>query len=516
MKSTLLIVIAILLSVAFWGCQGSPLSSDLPEEELNHIIAEGLEAWRKPGAIQAGAACANCHAPDGLDLAYFAFSETTIKRRAKPHTSQFSTELSGKDFEKIKKMIEALRIKYNITPKDPMEFRPLQPGGEVLPGNTAADRDLAFGQQLQKMNLLFVSEPVLSLEDAKLHREEWLEVNPRTLKVGIPFNRWSEDPFHGTEHATMADWLPDLPRIPKEGKAEEWYALQDQYLQNPTDEKFWEMYNNEHRHNQSSFKGSSEHFFRRKYRSVLMAQHMFRKEVMNQDEFPDRPTLAWFPARNDDIDNPIWDIGLTAHNLRNGPSDEGDFAMPPNVLLRSKPSGTIKEQMDDIRVPWFYAGWLFDQGLQHSRGGEATTQARYFTLHMHIDDGYPIHNAFAITRKLIVENFDKEIHAEGKPLNANYENFSNRATHEEPDDAEAREIYRLLTENSFRMMALFIQEEIAANGVPSGSELAESRVSRWEEMLDHFEKFTENVEGEHHVYNMELISDVRVAILSGK
>ncbi|MDX1641496.1 MAG: hypothetical protein R3220_07345, partial [Balneolaceae bacterium] len=273
MKSTLLIVIAILLSVAFWGCQGSPLSSDLPEEELNHIIAEGLEAWRKPGAIQAGAACANCHAPDGLDLAYFAFSETTIKRRAKPHTSQFSTELSGKDFEKIKKMIEALRIKYNITPKDPMEFRPLQPGGEVLPGNTAADRDLAFGQQLQNMNLLFVSEPVLSLEDAKLHREEWLEVNPRTLKVGIPFNRWSEDPFHGTEHATMADWLPDLPRIPKEGKAEEWYALQDQYLQNPTDENFWEMYNNEHRHNQSSFKGSSEHFFRRKYRSVLMAQH---------------------------------------------------------------------------------------------------------------------------------------------------------------------------------------------------------------------------------------------------
>lgn len=516
MKSFLLAVFAMLLTVLFWGCQEPPLSSDLPEEELDEIIAEGLKAWRKPGAIQGGAACANCHAPDGLDLAYFAFSETTIKRRAEPHVSQLSAELSGKDFEKIKKMIEALRIKYNITPKDPMEFRPLQPGGEVLPGNTAADRDFAFGQQLQSMGFLFISEPVLSLEDAKRHREEWLKVNPRTLKIGIPFNRWSEDPFHGTEHASMADWLPDLPRIPRSGQADEWYALQDQYLRNPTDENFWAMYDNEHRHTQSIFNGSSEHFFHRKYRSVLMAQHMFRKELLNRDEFPDRPTLAWFPARNGDIDNPIWDIGLTAHNLRNGPSDEGDFAMPPNVLLRSKPSGTIKEQMDAIRVPWFYAGWLFDQGLQHSRGGDATTQARYFTLHMHIDDGYPIHNAFAITRKLIVENFDTQIHTEKKPLNTNYENFSNRAFHERPGDSAARELYYLLTENSFRMMALFIREEIETKGVPSGSELAESRVSHWQEMLDQFESFTKDVEGEHHVFNMELISDVRIAILSSQ
>lgn len=517
MKASLLAFFVILLSVSLWGCQDSPLSSDLPEEELDQLIAKGLEAWRKPGAIQAGAACANCHAPDGLDLAYFAFSESALKRRAEPHVSQFSTELTGDDFVKIKKMIEALRIKYNITPKDPMEFRPLQPGGEVLPGNTAAERDYEFGRQLQNMGFVFANDPVLSLEDAKRHRDEWLKINPRTLKIGIPFNRWSEDPFHGPEHASMADWMPDLPRIPREERADEWYALHDAYLQNPTDENFWEMYDNEHRYNRSIFGGSSEHFFRRKYRSVLMAQHMFRKEVMNQEAFADRPTLAWFPARKDEgIDNPIWDIGLTAHNLQNGPSDESDFEMPSNVLLRSKPSGTIKEQMDAIRVPWFYAGWLFDQGLQHSRGGDATTQARYFTLHMHIDDGYPIHNAFAITRKLIVENFDKEIHTEEKPLNTNYENFSNRAFREEPDDPAAKEMYRLLTENSFRMMTLFIHEEIATKGVPTGSEIAENRVSNWEEMLDHFEKFTEDAAGEHHAYNMDLISEVRIAILSGK
>lgn len=515
MKFNLLIISSFLTVLALTGCKDAPLAPDTSEQELNQIIDEGLQAWRKPGAIQQGAACANCHAPDALDLAYFDFSDVTLKRRATPHVSQFSSQLSADGFEKIKRMIHALRIKYDITPKDPMEFRPLQPGGEVLPGNTAADRDLAFGQKLQSMGFVFATDTVLSLEDARQHRQEWLDINPRTLKVGIPFNRWSEDPHRGREHATMADWLPDLPRIPREYGKQEWYALQDQYIENPTDANFWEMYDNLYRYTRSIFDGSSEYFFHRKYRSVLMAQHMFRKELMQQDEFPDRPTLAWFPTREGEIDNPIWDIGLTAHSLRSGPDNEDDFKMPPDVLLRSKPSGTIEEQMNDIRVPWFYAGWLFDQGLQHSRGGDATTQARYFTLHMHIDDGYPIHNAFAITRKLVVENFDSEVHAD-TVLNTNYENFSNRAYRYEPDNQAAKKIYRLLTLNSFRMMTLFLQEEISTNGVPSSSGEGEGRVDRWMEMLDNFRHFTEDVEGPHHTYNLELISDVKVAILEGQ
>ncbi|HKL19378.1 MAG TPA: hypothetical protein VJ905_10435 [Halalkalibaculum sp.] len=516
MKFRLQYVLIALILLPLWGCKDTALSPDTPESELDAIISEGLEAWRKPGVIQQGAACANCHAPDALDLAYFNFDDNTLKRRAEPHVGEFSFQLSGSDFKKIEKMVDALRIKFDIEPKDPMDFRPLQPGGEVLPGNTAADRDYAFGRQLADMDFIFATEPVLSLEDAKEHRDAWLELNPRTLKIGIPFNRWSEDPHHGVTHASMADWLPDLPRLPREGRAAEWYALQDTYLQDPTDENFWAMYDNENRYTTAIFDGSSERFFHKKYRSVLMAQHMFRKELMQQEEFPNRPTLAWFPTRNDDIDNPIWDIGLIAHGLRGGPDDPGDFEMPPEVLLRSKPSGTIDEQMNDIRVPWFYAGWLFDQGLQHSRGGDATTQARYFTLHMHIDDGYPIHNAFAITRKLIVENFDTQIHDTGKPLNANYENFSNRAFREEPENEEAKEIYRLLTENSFRMITLFIQEEITNNGVPTGTEEIQDRVSNWLEMLDDFESFTEDVQGEHNVYNLELIYDVKFAIQSAQ
>ena len=515
MKFSSLLLSIVILGFTLGGCQDPSLSPETPEPKLDQIIAEGVKAFRKPGAIQQGAACANCHAPDGLDLAYFDIDSKTLKRRAEPHVGEFSHLLSKSDFDKIKKMVEALRIKYNITPKDLMDFRPLQPGGEVLPGNTAAERDHAFGQQLTQMDFSFVTEPVLSLEDARRHRDEWLSVNPRTLKVGIPFNRWSEDPAKGPAHATMADWLPDLPRIPRDGRAEEWHAIQDAYLENPTDENFWEMYDNESRMTQAIFDGSSERFFHKKYRSVLMAQHMFRKELMNQDEFPDRPTLAWFPTRSEDIDNPIWDIGLIAHGIRSGPLDADRFELPPDVMLRSQPSGKIVEQMNDIRVPWFYAGWLFDQGLQHSGGGDATTQARYFTLHMHIDDGYPIHNAFAITRKLIVENFDSEIHTEAKPINANYENFANRAFRERPDNPDAMNIYELLTENSFRMMTLFIQEEIALNGVPTNPEY-EDRVNNWLEMLEDFESFNDDVEGEHFSFNKQLITDVEIAIKSGQ
>lgn len=183
MRTQVLYILIGLLFVSLWGCTDASLSPDTPEAELDEIITEGLEGWRKPGVIQDGAACANCHAPDALDLAYFNFDDATLKRRAEPHVGQFSFQLSGSDFKKIEKMIHALRIKYDIEPKDPMNFRPLQPGGEVLPGNTAADRDNAFGQHLVDMGFIFATEPVLSLQDAELHKEVWLQVNPRTLQI---------------------------------------------------------------------------------------------------------------------------------------------------------------------------------------------------------------------------------------------------------------------------------------------------------------------------------------------
>ena len=179
-----LFALSVFIFTGLSGCQDVALSPDASPQEIDRVISEGLEAWRKPGAIQKGAACANCHAPDAIDLAYFDFSESTIKRRAEPHVGHFSFQLTGSDFKKIQKMIQALRVKYDIEPRDHMKFRPLQPGGEVLPGNTAAERDKSYALQLFELGYPFVTDTVLTLEDARMHRDAWLDVNPRTLKIG--------------------------------------------------------------------------------------------------------------------------------------------------------------------------------------------------------------------------------------------------------------------------------------------------------------------------------------------
>src|SRR6056297_983717 len=113
MKFRLQYVLIALILLPLWGCKDTALSPDTPESELDAIISEGLEAWRKPGVIQQGAACANCHAPDALDLAYFNFDDNTLKRRAEPHGGEFSCQLSGTDFKKIEKMVDALSTKFD-------------------------------------------------------------------------------------------------------------------------------------------------------------------------------------------------------------------------------------------------------------------------------------------------------------------------------------------------------------------------------------------------------------------
>ena len=103
-----------------------------PTDPVDVRIARGLVAWRKPGAINYKAACANCHGPDGYELAMYNFDDTDLRRRAKPH-------LSASDAEDIVTLVHAVREKYGIKKLlDPMKDRPFQPGGEVLPGATGS------------------------------------------------------------------------------------------------------------------------------------------------------------------------------------------------------------------------------------------------------------------------------------------------------------------------------------------------------------------------------------------
>lgn len=506
-KFSYLVIIVILLISA--GCDlfvGSPgkLDTNIKSKNINSVIKEGLKAWRKRGAIMEGAACANCHSPDALDLAYFDFDKKAIRRRALPHLGH---QLSYQDIGKIIKLVKAQRKKYHIDPADPMKKRPLQPGGEVLPGDTPAERDKAFGEYLKKQGYRFANVPVLSEEEALKQRNEWLKLNPRKIKIGIPFNRWSEDPFHGSRHTTVADWLPDLPRVPKKGKSDEWYGLQDQYLQNPTDRNFWHMYSYIKDFTKPIMDSKSNRFYYEKYQAVLLAQHIFRKELIKDKPLYKWKTTAFMPDNGMQTDNPVWDVGALAHVLRHGDLRGREFHFPDKVRERNN----LVKEMKRMRVPWFYAGWLLDQGLQHSGEGKVTETGRYFMLHMHIDDSYPIHEIFVISRKLIVQNFDTKTQDVSKPLVVDYADFNNwnYAYKYEPTDPEARKIYRLMTENSYRMMLLLMKKEIRENGIPTDNEYI---VDTWHETISDFAKYVDQVKSDHYRYNLELIKEVRSAL----
>jgi len=479
--------------------------------ELDEVIAAGMKAWRMPGDpnVTQGAACANCHAPDALDLAYFNFDDETIMRRALPHIAEA-------DAQTIVEMVKAMRMKYNITdPKDPMKHRPLQPGGEVLPGDTPQERDLTFGQQLIEMGYRFATIPVLDEKEAMIQQREWLEeVDPRTLKIGLPFNRWSEDPHKGAEHASVADWLPDLGSLPLADKEDLWFELQDIYLQNPTDENFLAMYDAIDDYTHNPFEGNGKSLMAKKYKSVLVAQHMFRHEVTEGSLFGDRPTSAFFPLRmfgrkaTRNGYNPIWDVGDFARVFEK----DDDVVLPNEVMERIEASN--REAMRRVKVPWFYAGWLFDQGLQRTSGSNSTKSAEYFS-HFFQDDfsqgqpnksGYSIHNIFMITRKKMVENFDSEL-AEKERINIGYSNFHGYGwdVKKAPRDSEERRaIYQFMVENSYRMMLYLVQADIKAKGKPD-----EKLREKWAGPIGRMENFFNNMPSDHSDFNKKLVADTR-------
>ena len=162
-------------------------------------------------------------------------TDAEILRRA---TGQRATE---KDAQKIVKMIRALRTRYAIDrPLDPVRYRPLQPGGEMLPGDTYEQRDAALYDELQAMgHPLARPAPVASAADAERAVAGILGLDLRTVNVGLPMARWTEDGLRGAGHLSMNDGIPDVPRAPKPGREAEWYALHDGYIANPTDENLW-------------------------------------------------------------------------------------------------------------------------------------------------------------------------------------------------------------------------------------------------------------------------------------
>ncbi|MEM6337771.1 MAG: hypothetical protein AAF752_14465, partial [Bacteroidota bacterium] len=305
---------------------------------------------------------------------------------------------------------------------------------------------------------------------------------------------------------------------PLAGQSEALYALHDAYLAEPTDDTFWAILEatDDLTETFSFADGYPEatELMLEKYRSVLVAQHMFRAEVRGDAGLIDRGPVAFAgKMRKGKGPNGVWMVADFARRKKHG-----TFEIPPSLATRISPNSSLKDEMTRLRVPWFWTGWYFDLGLQHSHASNSTKSAEYMTHHTWIDggpqwpraEGYAVHNAWAITRKLIGHNFDgvaRDPASRGMELA--YSNFHGygRAWKWEPQDAERQQRYRLLVENSYRMMMHLLQEDIRAYGV--------RRADHWLGNLAHMEDFFNHAQTEHYTFNLALLADTR-ALINGE
>jgi hypothetical protein len=371
---------------------GTSAGNRLTPTQILTARAEGLAAWRRAGNH---GNCAGCHSPDAFDLALIGYSDADITRRALDH-------VDAADAAKIVTLIKTVRQDYGINrPLHPLNFRPLQPGHEVLPGATHSARDLAFANYLNnEVALIWAKDRIESRAQAKAAQAQLLALDLRKLRTGIPFDRWSEDHTRGAAHLSASEWLPMMGMQPKDGKASEWYALHDAYLADPVDANFWAYYT---RIDELLMPVEPAGYERGqawsllKYKSVQIAQHMLRHQSL---PFPN--PLTGMPGtlvanRNTVLArNPIF---RTGDHVRRFPLHT-DAANPstvfPPYLAPTVPTtqAALRDQNDNFLRVWFWMGWVYDPAMLLSDSLFATVEGDY--LYASLLQHYKVHHAFVI------------------------------------------------------------------------------------------------------------------------
>lgn len=361
-----------------------------PQNSKPDPYREGLSVFRKPGKTADHSACASCHAPDALDLAQFAFTDETIRRRANVH-------LDPEDTERVVAFVHEVRKRYRIQSLlDPMTDRPLQPGGKVLPGETPEARDAQFGKEIApKLPTLFGS-PILTLAAAKRAEAELLRLNPWDLRVGIPFNRISEDAIHGSDHATIAQWFPELTADVAVDKRKEWYDLVDAYLAKPTWQSLRRL-TESHARFVTYPKDGIESIAYVKYRALLVLQHRTRLRLQGITVPTGivAPEITRWPAAN-----PLWDVGDTARDVRG--FEAAQLGMDARLLSDKYSGPDINKQLSELRLPWMWLGWLSDQGQYRTGGENEIRRGDWFSDALEQDGPYAIHSVYANARRQMV------------------------------------------------------------------------------------------------------------------
>jgi hypothetical protein len=506
----------------------TPLVASNIKEELRN----GLVAWRSPDKNFPDVSCATCHAPDGYDLAMIDYPEDVIVRRSEPHVGS-ETAL------KIAKYIKDLRQYYKITKPYDRLFRPFQPGGEVLPGATMHDRDYQFVKNLDLVYSLRVAKtiPISSLAEAKLAKDQLLAVDVKKMKIGIPFNRWTEDPANGVQHSLISDWIPDLPMTLKSTSKQEIRQKEDIYINDPSDTNFWSLYNTikaNHIVNSGPNQTYSpfERFIGQKRLSSLIAQHIFRntqKAGLSKDQALDFFEYIAFSdtvKESYGIPNPFWDIGDFSREFGKGANCPSDaipcIPLDKNIWDQLTKNVPMKDQLEISKLPWFYVGWFFDQGLLRTGSG-STHSAEYFLASLYngripeyplipyppgnipAEFSFPSHNTFMYFRKLLVESFIPESFSTGGKKytqkvvpNLGYFSGYGRAKSREPSatfaNGDFRFRHRTFLGNSLLMMLYLYEESLLKENALHGDHVlseeriradALSNIGSYEDILNH-------------------------------
>jgi hypothetical protein len=441
-----------------------------------------LDAWRAP---RQNGACASCHGPDAFDLARMGTTDATLMRRG------LADGMSVEEVQLVTGWMKTLRSRFRMSIPNPLTFRPLQPGGSALPGNGPLERDIAFGRQLERLLPTLMSGRIDSLAKAQQARQEMLAVDPRNLRVGFEYPLWSSDRFHGDHFGTLNDWIADVARRPNMARVNEWNALQDAYLANPTDANFWAMFQAVETHTVSDIVNSptstARDLFTHKFRSQLLLTHMLRAQALGRKDFLGAGRIA-FAYRGGNVlpGASMWEVGDRMRVVRgnaktiNDASDRMEPAVGlgllgvPNFVGDSLSKNvTMNEMMEEVRLDWLWIGFTMDPGFQRSSGSNSTKQAEYL-IETLLKQRLFLHNAFMGNYRLLAKGFLPEAWPNGQAsFRMDYGYFwaynrelinwnESRNTQFDPaQKATQSALWSRLVGNGFRMAAFLYIDELS-------------------------------------------------------
>lgn len=359
-----------------------PTSEDGPFSD--EVFRKGLVAWRTP---HSEGACASCHTADAVDLARFNYTDAVILRRA------MGQEATVEQAYAIVDLVHYQRERLGFEkPLDPTKVRFLQPGGEVVEGETMTERDRNMYLELRTRGLrLFQPEPITTVEEAIEARNELLALDLRTVKVGIEFNQWTSDEFRGTEHRKLTKWIPELPSHPKAENVSDWYGLHNAYILDPSDENLWAIVDAHGEMTDNLGLAYSDtrsaNMFRLKHRNVQLAGHMIQHDdtkspAIHLVEDPYEFVLEGARTIGSSAPrhavharvNNLWEVGATMRGAHK--SEEQDLM--PDIVTRKTNDWEGDAQVNHLS--WFWQGMIYDPALQFSAAGN---KAEYFFAAMH-------------------------------------------------------------------------------------------------------------------------------------